>query len=206
MSFGENSSDWIKVFGVVVALIIGAGLVMPFTLQPSDQPAPSPTPGITITLPITPAPTPKLTPRPTPRITPVPPWDRSTPLPTPTGTPSPSSTPHLRYCDETGCHDGIAPTPTPSPTPTPIPTPSPTPQPRWVAAGMKCAVPDSLLGERWIVAYKFDCTCNIQAGGASWGKLGPLFSPFEGCQSNSAWRDASCTCVNEICAASSGLC
>jgi hypothetical protein len=142
--------------------------------------------------------TPTATPISTPAITPTP---EPTAAPSPTPTPTPISP---RWCDSSGCYWGTPPTPTPTPTPTPAPTPTPTPVALWRQRGFKCEVPDNLVNERWIAVYLHDCTCELRT---QFG-LGPYFSPFEACNqpTATAWRDASCKCVNEICRTSAGLC
>jgi hypothetical protein len=126
------------------------------------------------------APTPTLAPTPQPT---------AVSSPTPAVSPTPTTTP--------------TPTPTPVATETPQPTPTPTPIPGWVAAGLKCEVPDKLLKEPWIRSYRLECVCLIR------GKydLGYYFSVWEGCYGTpSAWRRESCECVEVVCAAIPGLC
>lgn len=127
-----------------------------------------------------------------------------TPFPTPIKTPMPIRTPTQRWCNSSGCFDGVPPTPIPTPikTPTPKPTVSPIPSALWAQMGFKCKVPDRLVNERWVAAYRYNCTCRIRE---KYG-LGEDFSPFEGCQSQGAWRDESCQCLNVVCASSGGLC
>jgi hypothetical protein len=186
----------IWMIGGVSACLLFIALPL-FLMQSPQADQATPTPTINIIL---------ATPTTTPHITPI----RRTPTPTPTPTPTqtPQPTPKPRYCEtnfitnETVCYEGIAPTPTPEPTASPVPTPSPTPVPNWVKAGLVCAVPDRLLSLPWIDAYKYPCTCAVRAE----FQLGQDFSPFEGCHSQGAWRDASCNCVEIICTKERGLC
>jgi hypothetical protein len=200
----EESKTWLLV--LVAFAVISIGVVYAISVA-SPNASPDTTP--------TPTPDPTVTPRATPPL-----WNdthRATPIPrTPTPTPirvTPSPTPYYppRYCETnfitniTNCYAGsppVPPTPTPSPTATPVPTPSPTPIPNWLAAGMKCEVPDRILSLPWVDAYKFPCTCAVRAQ----YQLGLDFSPFEGSYSTAAWREASKACVEIICAGQPGLC
>lgn len=137
--------------------------------------------------------------------TPTPP--RVIPTPRPQSTPRPQPTPAPRWCEtidnHTVCHEGVAPTPIPTPTPTPVPTPTPTPVLGWIKAGLLCEVPDRLLDQRWIVAYRYPCTCSLREQYFP-GALD--FSPFVGCHQTGAWAQASCDCVGTICQKEKGLC
>ena len=193
-----ESKNWILLL-VAVGVICIAVTTTAVMVLPQAPPQETPTPMPTVSPTSTPTPTGVVWgPSPTPVPTLIKPIGTTTPTPEPTPTP----TPEFRYCDETGCHDGMPPTPTPTPTPAPEPTPTPTPAPLWQTMGMSCEVPDYLLGEQWIKAYKYSCTCAIRAQ----YDLGLAFSPFEGCIAGGAWRSASCDCVDEICSHEQGLC
>ena len=194
----ENSRTWAFLLVAFIVVAVGGITILSFIATPSATPTPTPTPAIIATPPPNPNPEPTRTPRETPVAF-------RTPTPRPTSTPTPIGTPIQRWCNETGCYEGVPPTPTPTPTPTPVPTATPTPAPNWVTAGLVCEVPDRLLGERWVTAsYKYACTCAIRAA----YQLGLDFSPFEGCHAAVAtsWREASCNCVTEICAHEPGIC
>ena len=112
-----------------------------------------------------------------------------------------------RWCDAAGCYSGYpptpAPTPEPTPAPTPEPTPSPTPAPIWRQMGMLCEVPDALAHAKASEAYYFQCACDIRTRMG----LGPYITLNEACNAPQYAHDAGCAaCINEVCAASSGLC
>ena len=205
----ENPKTWIIVLAAFI--VLGMGSITAFAILTPDEVPPTPTPTPIPVVISTPPPHTTSTPHSTP-VLPVTPPPRTTPGPgrTPPPIPTPpfshTPTPIQRWCEtinnETICHEGVQPTPTPTPTPPPVPTPTPTPIPAWQKAGMKCEVPDRLLSERWVAAYKYPCTCSIRAQ----YNLGMDFSPFEGCHSTSAWAQGSCTCVETICKTEKGLC
>jgi len=194
----QNPFEYAKTWNLVlVGTIMFAFIALAVLAFTDSGPAPPPLNNTNLTN-STPTPSPTIRPIRTPM--PVPTRPLITPTPTPMPTPTP--TPMLRWCNETGCYDGVAPTPIPTPTPTPAPTPEPTPAPKWVTAGMLCEIPDSIVAEPWGRAYKYSCTCAIRAQ----YDLGLVFSPFEGCIAGGAWRAASCACVDIICTHEKGLC
>ena len=171
--------------GVITAMTVPTtNFLVASTTPPSNASSPPP-PNITQD----PHPPPHNTP--TPRRTSTP-W--ATPRPQPTATP----TPWLRWCNESGCFNGTIPTPTPTPTPITTPTPE------WMVQGFKCEVPDDLLDEPWVVAYKYECACMVRGR----FDLGDRFSVFDGCFSatSTGWRRESCDCVEVICRENPRLC